>query len=1713
MIWKITQRLLLLISITLISNSLVLAQRTCGFEGQPDKLKEIYPQYEWDFEKVNQEVEEFLSRGNNLRTEATVYTIPVVVHIIHTGGAVGTQYNPSDAEVQAAIAFINDRYMNSAGGDTEVRFELAKRAPDCSATNGILRVNGSGLTNYTAGGVFKGTTGTPELEVKNLSRWSNNDYYNIWVVNKINGADGTVGSFTAGYAYFPGAASNIDGTVILAKEIKDGANSTTLAHELGHALGLYHTFDGGCSSASTAPGCSTDGDRVCDTKPHTQGNFECFANGTAIPSCGGTFTDNERLNIMSYYSCSAGQQLFTAGQKDRLRATLETQRPGLIVSSGDEAPAGVNLPAAVASAPSKGAGSIGNYFGLSGFKFAGLDSKSSSSGSDGAFYIDRAASCASIGTVEPGNSYAFELIPFFTNTQNAKIYIDFNNDGNFTDAGEDVYTGNNISGNSSSTAKVTGNITIPAGITTGQTVRVRVIVDPTITNSTTIAGSAVPGGTSVGQIEDFAVLVKSPATPTVNLTADKNTSSEGSNTAGRTVTLTATASAPVNGNQTVTLNVSGTNIIGTDYTLNPTAITIISGQTTGTATFVVQDDADLEGDETATISIASVTPGITTGTTTSQNVTIVDNEKPSVNLSVNATSGTEAGTTSITVTATASAAVTGAQTLKVTIGGAGITTTDYNLSGGALSSISKPTATLTIAGGATTGTFNFDILNDADLEGNETATITISVPSNGITLGTTTSQNVTIIDDDKPSVSITVDKNAVNESGNTSDRTVTLTATSSVTIAGTETVDVMISGVGIQGSDYTLNSLPTAGKITISASNTGTATLVIADDSDVENLETLVVTITQPSAGITLGSTNSQNITITDNDFELIPEVALSANATTGTEAAGTVVTITATADAAVSGDQIVDVRVEGFGISDEDFTLSDTEIKILNGQTTGTVTFTVQDDDFVEENQETAFIFIDNPSDGIDIAANDEVFVTITDNDQAGFTVTETSGSTSVTEAGATDQINVVLAKRPLTPVVINVSSNDTGEATVSPVSLTFDDKNWNQAQAVTVTGVDDSLVDGDKTSTVTLSINDNSSNDFFDPLVDQTVNVTTTNNDKSAITLSVSEESATEGGANHRNTSSTLTITATPVSELQQTFNINLGGTNVTSADYLLKQGNNTLNYTGQTITLPANQASLDLVLTIMDDGMDEGLETVNINLSNPSNLLMLGNTVNKTVVLIDNERATWTGTEWLPAPPQASQNSTFDESLQLNQDVTTNNITVTNGSKVEVMNGKTLTINGNVAIQTGGSIIVESGGSILFDNNSTVTQPITFKRNASNKGYSVLSSPIQNADYSNFSGPSTFKYDETMNADNPWINIRQGTIPVGSGFIEFLPSSFSLTGIPNIGPQNIDITVTGNGSFFGFNLVGNPYPAALKLGDFLFGNNNPDINGTLWFWDPVIQDYRPKNLATGDVAFSINSMQGFFVKAERNGKVYFNHNMRVPGENNNFFRQGADDIIRIHLTSSQNEFENDLYLAFAEDFTEDFDQMYDADKFKGNPNFAFYAKHKEQLQSVLALPFIDSDREIELGIDATNPENIDIQLAEATNLPSNWSLYVKESESGQLYPLLSNLNVSLKSNKKYTLVITTKAVSELEGLTTLNSEVSIWDNQEVINVWFADQEVKEAKIHVYTVTGQKVIQSDWKSVNHQNLTFDNKLQPSQIYIIKLETRQGVFTKKIMR
>ncbi len=244
------------------------------------------------------------------RSNHSVKTIPVVVHIIHEGGA----ENISHAQIESQITILNEDFGklpgtngDGNGVDMHIRFCLAQKDPDGHCTNGVVRLHSS-LTNHRT---------HERALLKELSFWDNSSYLNVYVVESINGGVG-------GYASFPGGPADEDGIVVrndLFGNIGTASNALgrTMTHEVGHWLGLYHTFNQGCGEDTC-----TDGDFVCDTPPVFEPNFGCPANAN---SCSNDDPDvNDQIENYMDYTNDACKNMFSEGQRERAQAALEEFR-------------------------------------------------------------------------------------------------------------------------------------------------------------------------------------------------------------------------------------------------------------------------------------------------------------------------------------------------------------------------------------------------------------------------------------------------------------------------------------------------------------------------------------------------------------------------------------------------------------------------------------------------------------------------------------------------------------------------------------------------------------------------------------------------------------------------------------------------------------------------------------------------------------------------------------------------------------------------------------------------------------------------------------------------------------------------------------------------------------------------------------------------------------------------------------------------------------------------------------------------------------------------------------------------------------------------------------------------------------------------------------------------------------------------------------------
>ena len=247
----------------------------------------------------------------------SIITIPVVVHVVYSNSA----ENISDAQIQSQITVLNEdfRRLNSdadntwlQAADSEIEFCLASIDPDGNATNGITRTSTS-VSSFNVNNAVKFNSSNGK------DAWPSADYLNIWVCD--------ISGNILGYGQFPGGPATTDGIVVDYQYFGTTGTATfpfhlgrTATHEVGHWLNLYHIWGDG--------GCSVD-DNVADTPLSDDPNYGCPIGNQSCNSV-------DMVQNYMDYSDDACMNLFTAGQRARMRALFQTggARESLLFSNG-----------------------------------------------------------------------------------------------------------------------------------------------------------------------------------------------------------------------------------------------------------------------------------------------------------------------------------------------------------------------------------------------------------------------------------------------------------------------------------------------------------------------------------------------------------------------------------------------------------------------------------------------------------------------------------------------------------------------------------------------------------------------------------------------------------------------------------------------------------------------------------------------------------------------------------------------------------------------------------------------------------------------------------------------------------------------------------------------------------------------------------------------------------------------------------------------------------------------------------------------------------------------------------------------------------------------------------------------------------------------------------------------------------------------------------
>ncbi|WP_242054642.1 Calx-beta domain-containing protein [Nostoc sp. FACHB-190] len=307
---------------------------------------------------------------------------------------------------------------------------------------------------------------------------------------------------------------------------------------------------------------------------------------------------------------------------------------------------------------------------------------------------------------------------------------------------------------------------------------------------------------------------------------------------------------------TATFNSDYRQLGATSFTSTTGTITFAAGATTATLTIDPTADTTFETNENVTLTLADGS-GYTIATTTALTGTIVNDDLPSITLSVSSSSVNEDSSNNLIYTFTRSGSNINPLTVNYSVGGTATFNSDYHQLGAA--SFTATNGTITFAAGASTATLTIDPIADTTFETNENVTLTLAAGSE-YKIGTTTGLTRSIVNDDlRPTINLTSSQTIIE--GNTNPQNVTYLVT--LTNPSSQTITVNYSTANASataGSDYTA----TTGTLTFSPGVTSQViNIPILNDSLNEVDESFILRLTSP-INATLGTTTSVTTTITD---------------------------------------------------------------------------------------------------------------------------------------------------------------------------------------------------------------------------------------------------------------------------------------------------------------------------------------------------------------------------------------------------------------------------------------------------------------------------------------------------------------------------------------------------------------------------------------------------------------------------------------------------------------------------------------------------------------------------------------------------------------------------------------------------------------------------------------------------------------------------------
>ncbi len=422
-------------------------------------------------------------------------------------------------------------------------------------------------------------------------------------------------------------------------------------------------------------------------------------------------------------------------------------------------------------------------------------------------------------------------------------------------------------------------------------------------------------------------------------------------------------------------------------------------------------------------------------------------------------------------------------------------------------------------------------------------------------------------------------------------------------------------------------------------------------------------------------------------------------------------------------------------------------------------------------------------------------------------------------------------------------------------------------------------------------------------------------------------------------------------------------------------------------------------------------------------------------------------------------------------------------------------------------------------------SATGNATIKRNTTGgAGYSIIGAPVSGENLSTLSADYLYTWDGSA-----W-STPSGAMTPGMGyFVGYNAASpeVSLTGALVSGNQSVAVSTAGDG----FNLVANPYAASISIASFLSANSN--IDASVYFWNDGdanfgadrAGDYVTVNSVgtvgsmdlsdgitgqnTSAANTDIGSIQGFLVHATSNADVSFTPAMQTTtsGANadDNFYRNVEQATLKLALSGAHY---NEVLFGFRSDATLGVERAFDAVKRIGNENFAFYSTIDEEKFAIQGLPELNGEMNISLGYDVKEAGTYELSIKEIAGIPEGYNVIA--SYNGQSYKISdesASLNLAAGQGAIELTVTNASAVLSAE----IQSAFKVYNRAGQLNIQTAAS-TETANIQIFDLTGKSITSLVGERFNNGLWSKRIDLKEGDIYILKIQSKEGILTQKFI-